>query len=98
MAQVEWTPQAADDLDAIGELIAADSPHFAGLFVLDVLQAAERLADFPKSGRIVPELGNNAIREVILGNYRIIYRLRSEVVEVLTVFHGAKLLDPERLK
>lgn len=52
MAQVEWTPQAADDLDAIGEFIAADSPHFAELVVLDILQAADRLAEFPKSGRL----------------------------------------------
>ena len=98
MAQVRWTTQAADDLDAITEFIAADSPQLAGLFVLDVLEAAERLTDFPQSGRIVPEIGDSAIREVLLGSYRILYRLRSEAVEILTVFHGTRLLDPKTLK
>ncbi len=98
MAQVRWTPQAADDLDNIAEFIAEDSSHFAGLFVLDILEAAERLADFPQCGRIVPEINDAAIREIILGNYRIIYRLQVGLAEILTVFHGARLLDPGRLK
>jgi len=98
MAQVRWTPQAADDLDAVAEFITENSPHFAGLFVMDVLQAVDRLAEFPELGRIVPEIGDKTIRELILGNYRIIYRLRSEAVEILTIHHGARLLDPKRLK
>jgi toxin ParE1/3/4 len=97
MAQVRWTPQAADDLDAIAEFIARDSPHFAGLFAADILQTVGQLADFPESGRIVPEVGDRSIREIILGSYRIIYRRRSDVVEILTVHHGARLLDPKRL-
>ena len=97
MAQVRWTPQAADDLDAIAEFIGRDSPHFAGFFVANILQTVEQLIDFPESGRIVPEIGNKSIREVIFGSYRIIYRRRSEAVEILTVYHGARLLDPKRL-
>ncbi|MCL5278440.1 MAG: type II toxin-antitoxin system RelE/ParE family toxin [Planctomycetes bacterium] len=98
MAQVRWTPQAADDLDAIAEFIGRDSPHFAALFVADILQTVDRLTDFPESGRMVPEIGERNIREIILGSYRIIYRLHREAVEVLTVHHGARLLDPERLR
>ncbi len=98
MAQVRWTPQAADDLDTIAEFISRDSPHYAGLFVADILQTVDQLIDFPQSGRIVPEIGDSCLREVILGNYRIIYRLRSKAVEILTVHHGARLLDPKRLK
>jgi len=97
MAQVRWTPQAAGDLDGVADFIAEDSPHFAGLFVMDVLQAVERLTDFPELGRIVPEVGDRSIRELILGNYRIIYRLRGDAVEGLTVHHGARLLDPKKL-
>ncbi len=98
MAQVRWTEQAADDLAAITEFIAADSPQYARLFALDVITAVERLARFPRSGRIVPERANPAIREIILGSYRIVYRLRKDVVEVLTVYHGARLLDPSNLE
>ena len=62
-----------------------------------MLAAVERLADFPNSGRIVPELKDPAIREILFGSYRIVYRVKGDVVEVLTVYHGARLLDPSRL-
>jgi len=97
MAQVRWTPQAAGDLDAIAEFIARDSPHFAALFVADVLQTVDRLIDFLESGRIVAEIDNKSVREVILGSYRIIYRRRRQAVELLAVHHAARLLDPKML-
>ena len=97
MAQVRWTPQAADDLELIADFISQDSPHYASLFVLDILQAVDRLIDFPQSGRVVPEINDPIIREVLFGDYRIIYRLRQNLVEILTVFHGSKLLDPSKL-
>ena len=97
MVQVRWTPQAADDLDAIAEFISQDSPHYATLFVLNILQAVDRLSDFPMLGRVVPEIGSPAIREIILGNYRIIYRFQESLAEILTVFHGSRILDPSKL-
>jgi plasmid stabilization system protein ParE len=97
MAEVRWTPQAADDLEAVADFIATDSPHYARLFTMDVLAAVERLADFPNSGRVVPELKDPAIREILFGSYRIVYRVKGDLVELLTVYHGARLLDPSRL-
>ena len=93
MAKLRWTPQAADDLEAITEFIALDSPHYACLFVIDILAAIERLEEFPKIGRVVPEKEDPSIREIIFGNYRIVYRIREETVEILTVYHGSRLLD-----
>ena len=80
------------------EFINKDSSQYARLFVVDIFQAVDRIAEFPKSGRIVPELGNPAVREIILGNYRIVYRLKDKHVELLTVYHGARLSDPNRLR
>jgi len=97
MAKVRWTPQAADDLDAIAEFISRDSPHYSSLFVLDVLYAVDRLIQFPKSGRVVPEIDDPLVREIILGSYRIIYRVHKDLVEILTIFHGSRLLDPSKL-
>ena len=97
MAEVRWTPQAADDLEAIAEFISQDSPHYSSLFVLDILYAVDRLIQFPKSGRVVPEINDPLIREVIFGSYRIIDRVRQDLVEILTVFHGSRLLDPSKL-
>ena len=98
MAEVKWTLQASEDLDSIAQFIAKDSPQYARLFVTDVLQAVERLGDFPRSGRIVPELNDPVVREVILGNYRLVYRFKTKLVEMLTIYHGARLLDPTTLK
>ena len=97
MVEVRWTPQAADDLNAIAEFISKDSPHYSSLFVLDVLYAVDLLIQFPKSGRVVPEINDPSVREIILGSYRIIYRVRRDLVEILTVFHGSRLLDPSKL-
>ncbi|PYS04341.1 MAG: hypothetical protein DMG16_02950 [Acidobacteria bacterium] len=64
-----------------------------GVFAQKAFDAADRLAQFPRSGRSVPELDNVDFREVILGNYRLIYRLRSGDVQILTVHPAAKPLD-----
>ena len=97
MAEVRWTAQALGDLEAITNFIAHDSTHYASLFVIDVFAATERLEQFPDSGRVVPEKNDPRIREIILGNYRIVYRHRENVVELLTIHHGAMLLDPTHL-
>ena len=98
MAEVRWTPQAADDLESITEFISQDSPHYARLFATDVVEAVEQVANFPNLGRIVPERNDPLIREILLGSYRIVYRLRAELVELLTIHHGARLLDPSKLE
>lgn len=63
------------------------------IFADRVFRATDRLAEHPRSGRIVPELAQEHLREIMLGSYRIIYRLLDEDVQVLTVHHGARLLD-----
>lgn len=93
MAEVRWTLQALDDLEAICWFIARDAPQVAAVFAQRAFDVADRLAEFPRSGRAVPELNNPDFREVILGNYRLIHRLRSGDVQILTVHPAAKPLD-----
>ena len=97
MAQVSWTPQAVDDLEAICLFIARDSPQLAAAFADRVLRATDLLESFPRSGRIVPELGIGNIREILVGSYRVIYRIRHDHVHLLTVHHGARLLDTTKI-
>lgn len=97
MAEVRWTPQAADDLEAITAFIARDSAHYASLFAINMLHAVERLVDFPESGRIVPERNDPQVREIIFGNYRIVYRLRQRTAELLTIHYAARPLDLSKL-
>ena len=93
MAQVRWTPQAADDLEAICLFIARDAPPLAAIFADRILRAADRLTRHPRLGRVVPELANEDVREVIVGSYRVIYRIQQDQVHILTLHHGARLLD-----
>ena len=58
----------------------------------------ERLARSPKRGRVVPEAGREEIRELLYGQYRIIYRVEEGSVSILTVRHGRRLLDLEEIE
>ncbi len=90
---VTWSREAGENLAEIEEYIARDSPERAVRFVDAVIDHAEEmLADNPRSGRTVPETGNPDIRELIYRGYRIVYRLKGDVPEILTVFEGHRLL------
>ena len=91
MTRIVWAPQAIEDVEAIRAYVARDSPHSADLLVEQLVSAVARLEDNPLSGRVVPEVGDEALREVTYSNYRIVYRLRLDLAEVVTVFHGARL-------
>jgi addiction module RelE/StbE family toxin len=93
MAEIRWTLQALDNVEEIAKYISRDSTHYAQLFAIKVFDAVRRIESFPESGRIVPEIKQKNIREIILGNYRIIYRLKNNRAEILTVYHSARLLD-----
>ena len=91
MIKLRWTTQAVEDLEAIRNFIANDSVAYADLAVTRLLEAVERLEHFPRSGRIVPELSDPQLREIIESPYRIVYRVLDEGVEILTVFSASRL-------
>lgn len=92
MTRVVWTRQAVEDVEAIKAYVARDSERYAGLLAERLVAAVDRLELFPYSGRIVPEVDDDSLREVIYGDYRLVYRLRTESVEVVTIHHAARLL------
>jgi plasmid stabilization system protein ParE len=88
-----WSERARLDLLEIGDFIARDKPQAAATWVGKILQAVQRTALFPGSGRIVPEIDRSDIREVILGNYRIVYQLSETTITILTIFESHRSLD-----
>ncbi|QSQ25115.1 type II toxin-antitoxin system RelE/ParE family toxin [Pyxidicoccus parkwayensis] len=90
--RIVWTALALRDLQDIGDFIAHDNPKAAEAWVAELAATVESIAGLPHSGRVVPELGREGIREVLRRTYRIVYRVRSRTVEVLTVFEGRRLL------
>ncbi|HWA28127.1 MAG TPA: type II toxin-antitoxin system RelE/ParE family toxin [Lacunisphaera sp.] len=86
------TPQAIEDLGSIVRRIAADSPDRARAFGHALLDAALAIDPFPERGRRVPEAGDPAVREVLQGDYRIIYEVQRnpDAVYVLRFWHAAR--------
>ncbi len=88
--KILWTEPAIEDLRNLHGYIAKDSEVYASSFVQRVILAVEKLTDFPRLGRVVPEADEEKIRELIYQNYRIIYRIKNELIEILTVIHGRR--------
>jgi addiction module RelE/StbE family toxin len=92
MVKVTWTEYAIEDLRLIHEYISKDSKRYADRFVEKLFERVDQLESFPKSGRVVPEFNSVSIRELIEGNYRIVYKITSSQVAIIRVHHAARQL------
>ena len=88
--KVHWTDHARQQLRAIHAYIADDAPVYADQVVDELTDRFHQLGNFPHSGRKVPEYDAADIREVIIAPYRIVYRIKSDQIDVLSVLHGAQ--------
>jgi len=95
--RISWSPLAVDRLSEIADYISRDNPQAAVRWVEAVFKTVQRLLLFPESGRCVPEVGRKDIREIIHGNYRIVYRLEAKAIFVLTVRHGKQVLPIDEI-
>jgi toxin ParE1/3/4 len=94
---LNWSPLAISRLSEIAKYIAQDNPVAAERWVQKVFALVEKLSDFPERGRMVPEINNKMIREIISGNYRVIYKLEDREISILTVRHVKQVLSIEEL-
>jgi len=90
MTRIAWTQPAIGDLRGIRAYIARDSEAYADSLLLEIFEAVDRLARFPRMGRVVPEWGDEETREIIVGSYRVVYDTGADVVRILTVLHCAR--------
>lgn len=93
---VVWSPLAVARVAEAADYIARDKPAAAARWAQGVFDAVSRLAKFPQSGTVVPELGREDVRELFHGKYRIIYRVETQRVLILTVRHGRRVLEPKQ--
>ena len=89
MIRIRWTEQATANLESIKSFIAKDSPTYARAVVSRLYDSVMQLREFPDLGRVVPEPGRVEIRELVRPPYRIVYRRRQDVAEVLLVFRSS---------
>ena len=95
--KIFWTKEALLRLQEIEEYISIDNPIAAIEFVDKLISVAETIVDYPEKGRIVPELSIVKIREVLHKNYRIVYFIKKNTIDILTVFEGHQLLKKEEI-
>ena len=98
--KIKWTIRALNDLHEIHVFIAKDSRRYAQIQIDDIQNATLNLTSFPLLGHIVPEFPHLPYREILVGNYRVIYRLEEEqgLIIIMAVAHGRQLLKISRLK
>ncbi len=96
--KITWSPRSKTQLNDIAEYIALDKPAAAFRWLENIFKAVEKLELFPKSGRKVPEFNQEDIREIIYGNYRIIYKIKEKEIIIASVRHGKQLLDNNEIK
>ncbi len=99
MVKLVWTELSTQDLKEIFDYIAKDSVRYASITVNKIYNRAQDIIANPYIGRVIPELNKKFIREVISGNYRIVYKIINEFqVDILRIYHSARLLKADRLE
>ncbi len=93
MAKIKWSKDAFESLKDIYDNIAKDSKQYAQLFCERILELVEHLEFFPEIGKSVPESNNENVREIIFKNYRIIYQVYEDYLEILLIIHGSRLIN-----
>ena len=96
--KIVWSPLAVDRASEIARYIAQDKPSAAKKWINKVFTKVEQLKSSPEIGRIVPEISDNQFRELIYGNYRIIYRIEKKQISILTIRHGKQILPTNDIK
>ncbi|WP_372796452.1 type II toxin-antitoxin system RelE/ParE family toxin [Pontiella sp.] len=93
--KIQWSPLSIDRISEISAYIARDSPNAAERWVHTIFDRVEQIQDFSESGQPVPETNRKDIQQLIIANYRIIYRVEPKMISILTVRHCRQILPDE---
>lgn len=91
--RVEWSPEAVEDLESILKYIARDSGYYASSVAAEILSISRSTGEFPQIGRVVPEVGDDTVRERFVYSYRLVYKIEQDRVLIVAVIHGKRLLE-----
>ena len=95
--KIIWSPLAVERTAEIAEYITIDNPSAARVWIEKVFEKVDLLKLSPEMGREVPEISRKEVREIIFGNYRIIYRIEISKISILTIRHGKQILPVDEL-
>lgn len=86
--RVIWSDDTVEDLQQISDYIARDSGHYSRVVVRRILESTRRLSRYPRIGRVVPEVGDESFREILVYSFRVIYRVDEHRVTIEAIAHG----------
>jgi addiction module RelE/StbE family toxin len=95
--KIVWTKESLGKFIEIEDFIAGDNPNKAIEFINFLIEKTDVIKENPKIGRVVPEFSNPILRELIVNNYRIVYRIDKSKIEILTVFEGHRLIRRDEI-
>jgi addiction module RelE/StbE family toxin len=95
--KIIWSPQAAYDLVENNRYIARENPDAARAIVNNIYESRKRIKEFPTQGRVVPEIGQQDIREIFCVSYRIIYQIEAKKILILTIRHMKQEITKDNL-
>ena len=95
--KIVWTKESLGKLIEIEDFIAEDNPNKAIEFINFLIEKTDVIKKNPKIGRVVPEFSNPILRELIVNNYRIVYRIDKSKIEIITVFEGHRLIRRDEI-
>ena len=87
---VKWSIPAKNDLKQVHDYIAKDSKYYAQKVVQEIVAKTETLIDFPEIGRVVAEISDQGIRELIVYSYRLVYEISKTEIDILAIIHGRR--------
>jgi toxin ParE1/3/4 len=90
---IKWSPEAVEDLEQIVEYIEKDSEYYATAVVSETLNIVQKIEEYPLSGRKVPEIDDEKIREYLLYSYRIIYQIQEHYILIVAIIHGKRQIE-----
>lgn len=96
--RIIWSPLAVEQARDIASYIALDKPSAAESWINEIFDCVERLKQFPESGRVVPEIKRNDMREIVQGSYRVIYKITDKTIHVLVVKSYRQSLKEDEIK
>lgn len=91
--QINWSPEAVEDIEEIAQYIEKDSPFYAQAVIEQIIAASRQLNELPLRGRVVPELEDETYRELFIYSYRLIYYVKASQILIVAVIHGKRRLE-----
>lgn len=94
MVQIIWTDNAIKDLNDIGDYIAKDSVRYAEITVIDLFNSSDILETHPRARVKTPEFNDDSIRQLVRGDYKIVYKIIDNYrIDIIAVHNCARLVS-----